>query len=281
MSDKRISRLSLQELEQHLGDRDKAVLRSLEQCRYLTSGQIQRLHFTGHKNPAAALRATNRGLRKLQGHKLVTALGRHIGGVRAGSRAYVWVLSELGARMIHLYDFTYHPRKRFFTPTESYLRHTVLVSEAYVQLIELCHKHRLELKRAVHEPDCWRSYTGEDGKPATLKPDLYAVTNDSDYEDHWFLEIDRDTEAPAIVMEKCRRYSHYYQSGKEQQATGVFPLVVWIVPSPKRQQSLQNQIAACHELLVKNLFLVILPNQLETLLSSGAAVPTEKGERNG
>ena len=185
----RISCKLLVKLEERLCDRDKEILVSLLKCRYLTTGQIERLHFKENISHTAALRAANRGLAKLQGYGLIEALRRRIGGVRAGSGAYVWTLTTAGAKLLHLNGSDDLPRKRFFEPSSAFLEHTLAVSETYLQLIEICASQKLELIKAELEPVCWRRYT-EDGSSTILKPDLFSVTAAGTYEDAWFLEMD-------------------------------------------------------------------------------------------
>ncbi|MCL2392958.1 MAG: hypothetical protein FWC66_10220, partial [Oscillospiraceae bacterium] len=66
MSDKRLSKRRLLEIDASFSDRDRSVLRIVQKCRYITSGQLQRLLFTDAATPAAALRAVNRNLEKLK-----------------------------------------------------------------------------------------------------------------------------------------------------------------------------------------------------------------------
>ena len=65
----------------------------------------------------------------------------------------------------------------------------------------------------------------------------------SRYDDHYFIEVDRDTENPARVITTCHRYQAYYATGIEQQAGGVFPVTLWIVPHDRRQRQLQCYLA--------------------------------------
>jgi len=122
------------------------------------------------------------------------------------------------------------------------------------------------------EPNCWRSYNGRHGVRQQLKPDLYAVTSDGEYEDLWFFEIDLDTEAPSRVMAKCEQYQEYYRFGAEHAKREVFPRVVWIVPNAKRKTALQSHIAGSSTVTVKQLFVFVLPDELEALIRKGAGV---------
>ncbi len=279
MNGKRILRRQLDELSDTLNERDRAMLISLEKCRYQTTGQLQRLFFLDHKNPTAATRAANRSLSKLQDYGLILALERRIGGVRAGSGAYVWQLTEAGLRLLHIKEPAFTARKRFFCPSPVFLRHTLAVAEARTQASEICRRYLMTLERCELEPDCWRRFIDEHSRSVILKPDLFVLTVTDKYEDSWFLEIDLDTESPMVVLEKCRRYCHYFKSGIEQKQSGVFPLVVWIVVSLGRKESLERHITKSQELQPKSIFRVITADKFETLLHDGGVIQThQEGE---
>jgi hypothetical protein len=264
----RISQLHLDEIYTRLSERDKEVLSSIRQCRYLSSRQIQRLHFTESANPAAALRAASRSLKKLKELGLIDSLTRRIGGVRAGSGSLIWYLTATGERLLRLHSSETYPRhRRFFEPSPYFLAHTLAASECYIRLTETCGKGKLKLVAAELEPRSWRSYNHK-GKIAHLKPDLCAVTNFDEYEDHWFFEIDLATEAPVKILEKCDRYHQYYRSGLEQKQHGVFPLVVWIVPDTARKESIgaHIRVASAH---LPHIFVVITIDELAALLLQG------------
>jgi hypothetical protein len=271
MRGKYLPKKRLEELDRLLGQRDRSILLALQKCRYLTSGQIGRLLFTGHANQAAGLRAAHRVLVKLRDYGLVEPLERRIGGVRAGSGSYAWSLTESCVNLLNLNNEGCTPRKRSFEPSMNFLGHTLGVNEIYLQLIELCRRKHLELIKTELEPECWRGYTGENGKPAYMKPDMFAVTASDTFEDSWFIEVDMNTESPSIILEKCRRYTLYYKSGAEQKESGVFPLVVWLVPATARKENLKGRIAESAELPYKNIFIVITPDEFEALICNGAA----------
>ena len=276
------SKKRLEELDRIISGKDKAILNSMQNCRYILTGQIQRLHYADSKTPASGLRSANWGTAKLRGYGLIEALDRRVGGVRAGSRAFVWSLTESGLGLLRLNDPDYTPRRRIFEPSLNFLQHTLAATEVYVQLTEICRRHGLALIKTEMEPNCWRSYTGEDGKPAAMKPDMFAMTDNGKYEDSWFIEVDMNTESPSVVLDKCRRYVHYCKSGIEQKRYGVFPLVVWLAYSENRKSKLRQYIADCREMSEqsKSIFIVIMPDEFETLICGGAEALRKKGEQN-
>ena len=263
----RLSHKRLLELDMALGERDKEVLLAIQRHRYLLTGQVQRLIFTDASTATAALRAASRCLKKLREFGLICALSRRIGGVRAGSGSLVWYLSHAGERLLRLRDHKPAPVRRFFEPSPYFLAHTLAVSEISIQLTELCREQSMTLSSLQPEPECWRSYS-EHGTHLSLKPDLYAVTVSGEYEDRWFFEVDLDTESPAKVIEKCRRYHRYYRTGLEQKASGVFPLTVWVVPDEGRRDRLAAAIRTAFDKQPR-LFAVITSDELVRLIRYG------------
>ena len=274
----RLSKKRLEEYDRIFSEQDKSILRSLRKLRYLTANQVQRLHYIDNASLNAAQRATRRVMSKLQGYGVVESLGRRIGGVRAGSNSFVWTLTEAGVHLLHINDPEFSFRKRGFEPSLNFLKHTLAVSEVYIQLKEVCGRYQLKLVKAEMEPECWRGYTGMDGKPATMKPDMFAITDSGEYVDSWFIEVDLATESPSKVLDKCRRYVYYCNSGIEQKAHEVFPLVVWLVYNENRKAKLQQYIADCREMseASKSIFAVITPDEFEVLISGGVDALTTK-----
>ena len=108
----RISKSRLEEIVPALGGRDKNILTSVQQCRYLTTRQVQRLHFIDSSTPIAGLKAANRNLKRLKSLGLVDAHERRIGGARAGSGSRIWYLTETGERLLRLSGNSARPRRR-------------------------------------------------------------------------------------------------------------------------------------------------------------------------
>lgn len=264
---RRLSARQLKELDISLGDRDKQVLKHIQNYRYLMSGQIQRLCFAEAASPQAGLRAANRCLKKLKELGLIDSLSRRIGGVRAGSASFVWFISHAGERLLRLHYSTRSTAGRGFEPSPYFLSHTLAVAEASIRLTEISRKNDIQLSSMQIEPECWREYSGY-GSRLSLKPDLYVAMVSGEYEDRYFLEVDLDTESPAKVVEKCERYYKYYQSGTEQEESGVFPLTVWIVPNAGRKARLMESIKSAFDKKPR-LFAVIISDELEHLIRDG------------
>ena len=270
LSGKRTGRRELEIIRTSLSDGDLAILRLVADHRFLTTNQICKFHFTNKPTKTAALRSANRTLARLRDLRLLVSLERRIGGVRAGSGSFVWSLGIIGARTLNDGDANGSTscRYREHEPTTTFLEHHLAVAEVHLELQMVASGQAIALSSLQLEPTCWRSYLGPGGERRWLKPDLAVTTTSDDFEDHWFFEIDRGTEPPSRVLRKCLQYREYRATGIEAHRVGVFPAVVWIVPSSKRVQSLQICLKE-REGMGDRLFSFITLDQLGDLVISG------------
>ena len=267
MNQHRISNRMLGEIELRLSDRDRAILSSLQILRYIKTAQIQRLFFHDLNNDHTSFVMTTRVLKRLKKEGLIEHLERRVGGSKAGAGALIWHLTEAGSRLLKLgTDPT--GRTRYLEPSPSLLCHTIAVTECYVQITEICRlSQNMSIKTLCVEPDCWRGYLSG-RKKISLRPDLYAETISGNYEDHWFIEMDLGTESIPVVLDKCARYEEYYQTKLEQSADGIFPYVLWIVPTEDRKEKIAAALRKDRRHKLK-LDLVITPAQLYSVITEG------------
>lgn len=251
-----------------LTERDVAVLGDLARLRLACARQIERLHFTGGTALANA-RYCRRVLARLTDLGLVCRLDRRVGGVRAGSAGFVYALDALGQHLITGTGPAGGQIRRPWTPGTAFVRHRLATSELYVRLIEAERVGHVELVRFEAEPDAWRRYSGAGGGVARVKPDAFAVVAAGDYEHAWFIEVDLATESPTALARKCEAYRQYRASGREQAHTGLFPLVVFLVPDLGRSRVVQavTERQAPED---RRLFRVGLLNEAARVLAGGA-----------
>ena len=238
--------LRLDEFGLALSPRDWAILNTLADYRLASGHQLKRWHFPAHVTPEAQARAARRALRRLADLGLLDYLERRVGGVRAGSSGLAWHLSRTGWRLLARNRARTTPaRLNQAEPTYRSTDHTLAVTEVAVRLHEAVAKGDCELIDLTPEPGCWRGYLSPYGGTLTLKPDLFAVTArpQAEYEDVWFLEVDRATESRATLLRKADQYEVYRRSGREQQAQGVYPHVVWLTPNQSRADLIHDTLA--------------------------------------
>jgi hypothetical protein len=267
-SKRRLDRRGLQALAEDLSARDWAILHTLDQHPFLTTSQLQTWHFVDHASLDAGVTVCRRVLRRLAALRILEALDRRIGGLRAGSKSIIWKLGPVGDRLLQQASGD-GIRRRRKEPSPLTLDHSLAVVDCHLQVIQAGREGHLELVTAETEPACWRRYLGFGGSREILKPDLALVTATADFEDHWFFEIDRGTESLPTVLRKCRQYETYRHTGQEQQATGIFPLVLWILPDAVRREKVRAAVSTARD-LDAGLFRYALQGDVSAALSGAA-----------
>jgi Replication-relaxation len=260
-----LSRRGLLQLEGRLSDRDLAVIRSVDEHRFLTARHIEALHFADHASELAGARVCRRVLARLSRDRVLTRLQRRVGGVRAGSASFVYALGPIGARLRN--DGS---RRRFTEPSALFLHHALAVADAHVALVNGERAGRFELVRLEVEPRCWRRFLGAGGAREAIKPDLSVITASGAFEHLWYLEIDRATQGAGAIARKCRSYEVYWRTGFEQERTGTFPRVVWVAPDTTRARRIEQVVARLRG-VKRDLFRFTTEGQLIELLAGGAA----------
>ena len=234
---------SIHRLRQSLGEREQAIIGSVERFRYMSSTQIELLHFTDEATSVTAARKCRRLLERLSRTGLIWRLDRRIGGVRAGSASFVYGLGALGYRILH--DGV-PPRQH--EPSPQFLDHTLAIAQLAVDLSVAAREDSMELLELVTEPSCWRAFSAGLEGNQTLKPDLSIVLRSGGYDYHWFVEVDLASHSATSVVRKCAVYQKYWQTGIEQDKTGVFPRVLWLTPYSRREALIRRSISASRQL---------------------------------
>jgi Replication-relaxation len=227
-----MAKLELSEMDR----RQVAILVDLYQVRLLTGGQLERLHFAHLATPNARGSARRRTLGSLVSARLVTTLPRRIGGERAGSAGLVYTLDPQGQR---LFANARVKGRRLRAPWPvglPFVQHTLAVAELYVRLRELEARGTIRLVHFTAEPISWYRLT-----QGVLKPDAWAVFETAEWEEHWWLEVDRATESLPTVERKLRQYVLFAQSGQVG-PLGMTPRVLLTVPSPERLTAVRQVI---------------------------------------
>jgi hypothetical protein len=264
----RLSAAGVARLRQQLDARDWAVLHDVARCRLMTGRQLQLLH-VGTDETAA--RAARRLLARLTRHGILARLERRIGGIRAGSAGYVYGLGALGFRLLH----PDRPRRRLHEVRDGFLQHTLAIADLYVRLRQAEQRGRLDLLTVETEPRSWRRLDDD-----WLKPDLHVVVGVGDEALHSFVELDQGSEHSPALLRKLRQYEAAYRSGAAEAASGVFPRVVWLVPTEQRGAQLRRLSSSPG--LTAELHAVGLQTEALALLSGGeldSRPPPDRGKQ--
>lgn len=263
-------------LHDQLAPRDLAVLELLVAHRYLTTHHLERFLFHDHATTASGSRTCRRVLARLENWSLVGRPIRRVGGLQAGSAYSIWMLTSAGKRLLNLHAGL-GAVGRVREPGERFIAHYLAIADTRLQLLDADRSRQLELGTVEIEPSAWRSYLGTGGQKETLKPDLYAVTTVrtasgdlAEFEDHWFIEVDRGTESIPTLLGQCRQYESYRGQGIEQESAGVFPLVLWIVPDQRRVDQLTAAIQRTTS-LDDDLYRICTPTTLLDTVLGGAS----------
>jgi hypothetical protein len=114
------------------------------------------------------------------------------------------------------------------------------VAELHTLLIEGDRAGRFALLELVSEPASWRSFGGLGNQRRTLKPDSYVRMGVGEYEDSYFMEVDRGSEGSQTISRKLGEYVAYAGTGQEQEHRGVFPRVLWLTPDEQRAEAIRG-----------------------------------------
>jgi hypothetical protein len=201
-----------------LTERDKQIVRSVHENRFLKRDQIERLFFT-------TTTATNGRLLKLYQHHFLDRLYLPVDvgssqAVYALDRAGVdLVASELGVPKSHISWRRKHNRVEFF-----FLEHTVGVAELNVALQVALHKREdIELlfwrrevflpREKVQDPEDWEGRIH-------LLPDAFFGLALPHGRSFFFVEVDMGTETLERYRRKVVAYQQYWRSGAYHERYG-------------------------------------------------------------
>jgi hypothetical protein len=227
-------------VRERLGDRDQAIIESVNRLHLITGLQLERLHFA-ELAPAARARIRRRVLARLVSWRVLLPLERRIGGVRAGSSSLVFALDTAGQQLVRLTRDDERPARRPGEPSVVLLGHRLGVTEAYVSLTELSRAGDFELAEFTTEPACW----WPNGYGGWLKPDAYLRLAAKDYSDSWWLEQDMATEHLPVIKRKLGTYLEFAARGLGPH--DVMPRVLVSVPSEQRKAAVAGVMRSLPE----------------------------------
>jgi hypothetical protein len=171
---------------------------------------------------------------------VVIRLDRTVGGMQRGSSAQVFGLSGRGLGVLDV-PGPYGRRRRTVWETKPYfMQHVLGVAEVCVGLTELSRGGTAELLTFDGEPAAWRQFADGIGATVTLKPDAYVRVGVGAFERSAFVELDMASESLPTIERKCLRYLAYWRTTLEQRHHGVFPVVLWLVPTEARQHRVRE-----------------------------------------
>ena len=265
MNGKRITARGIDQLRCELSGRDLAILGQVADLRLMSARQIEAIHFPRTEYTAlSAARVSRKALARLERDCLLVRVERRIGGVRAGSASFVYALGFRGHRLLALDGKVL---RVYEEPSTRLIDHTLAIGDLVVGLTLAARAGRCQILNLQPEPRCWRDFSGIGGRQ-WLKPDLFVAVGIGEFEDRYFVEVDRGTVHIPSLIRKCRIYDSYYRTGAEQAKYAVFPKVCVIVTSPERRKLLSKTIAGTRN-LNRDLFVVVTTDAAINLLTGG------------
>jgi hypothetical protein len=234
----RVTWAAAEQIAERCSGRDRFIVQELNRLRVATAVQLERLAFPDlggqHRD-----RTRRRVLARLVDWGVLTTLERRIGGARAGSSGFVFVLDLLGQRLANiLRQATNADRaRRPGTPTTRFLAHSLAVSELYVGLVERARRDGLTVARFDTEPACW----WQDSSGAWVKPDASLTLSTPEVDDSWMVEVDQSTESLPTVRRKLIAYLDLAERG-EAEADGLLPRVLVCVPDAARLDGVRDLV---------------------------------------
>lgn len=242
VTQRRLTAGRLDRLSESLTARERAILGVLGTAHVLATAQVARLVFAD-EGQSTALRLARRHLQRLRKFGLVRRFADRARERQAGAPGHVHALTAAGLRLSGGAHALGARQRKTWRPSYKFLTHRLAISELYVQLVEQQRAGGPTLREYKAEPDCWRSYIGPAGQRLGLQPDALVRLGVGRTELSHFCEIDLDTEnRPATIAGKCRAYRYYELSGEEQRRYGVFPGVLFVVPSEERARAISAVI---------------------------------------
>ena len=235
-----------------LTKRDKAIIFSVYENRFLRRDQIQKLYFAGKSLPACNMR-----LKKLYENRF---LERIIRPVAYGSSQAVYALDKNGVQVVaklvkkepYQIDWNRDKNKVRFL----FLDHTLQIAEFKVNLnislknpetnLIFYQRESKSLKRKVLDPRGIKKYL-------VVMPDAFFGLQNDKGKYYFFLEVDMGTETLKRFQEKVIAYKEYWKSGKYLKDYGFNHFrVLTIAKSEKR---ILNLLLASQKKGAKNMFL--------------------------
>jgi hypothetical protein len=217
----RVTLAHIEWVAERLSKRDRAIAADAKRLRLVTGLQFERLHFAWLSDGSRA-RRRRLVLARLSDWRVLAPQQRRVGGSSAGSTGLTFALDSAGDWLLRPPD---HPEyesahiNKPNPPSERLFKHTLAVSELYVELVELARYQRFELQEFATEP-AWVF-----GRESRRRPDAYVRLATPHYTDSWLVEQDMATEHELEIRRKLRAYLDFVERG-QLGPDGIIPRVL-------------------------------------------------------
>jgi hypothetical protein len=234
------SRIRSRQIALNITEREWLVIETLNRFRMATGEQIQRLHFAHLHGKDSARKARINTLKRLRDARVVMSFPRRIAGHSRGSVPHIWALDKVGWRLIRQRSGL-PEGERFRRPHRPGMlleMHVIAVAEFYVRVVEASRRDAFTIAEFAAEPACW----WRDSSGMLLKPDAYLALRGPGYIDHWWIEVDLDTEHMPAIERQISAYLAFARRG-EPGPNDSLPGVLFVAKTPKRCVELKRTVS--------------------------------------
>jgi len=222
----------------------------------------------GGSGSDSMLRTTRRDLARLKTDGLVRRFVDRSRDRKVGAPGHVYALTAAGVRAVRASGGIGTRQRRAYRPSPHFIEHRLATTELLVGLSILERAGELRVLEFVAEPDCWRGSPGR----WLAKPDLLTRLAVGGLEISWFVEVDLDSESSTVVEAKCEAYRAYELLGLEQLRYGVFPGVLFVVPTTKRATDVARVIRR-QPANAQTLFAVAIAGTATAVMATAGDIP--------
>ena len=180
-------------------------------------------------------------LRRLNELGLLRRLDRAIGGLHAGSAAYIYAVTAAGQRLLS----DPASRSRRLEPSLPFVAHTLAIADLYVELHQVTKCGPGELLKIETEPTCWRSWTGLSGERTASARSVCRSRCRRRRGAPFRRSRPRKRAPSGISAGKPGLTRRTTTAASSRHTRGVFPRVAWLVPNNERSRQLER--AFTHE----------------------------------
>jgi len=220
----KVSMAHVVSLGSRLTERDRQIVLDCYEHHVLTTGQIERLHFTGARTARERLYVLYE-LRVLDRFRPPWRRGE-------GSTPYHWILDEAGAHVVaelHGLDrreLKWRHSTALALSHSAKLRHLLEINEFFARLSQEAVQAGGALTEWYGERSSQQLFDGE------INPDGYGVVAHPSHDPiHVVLELDRATEPTSTLRDKAIRYAKALPRSVLSESR---PVIILAVPTPAR-----------------------------------------------
>lgn len=224
---------------------EQALLDALATVRVATVAQLARIAAGEYhaSDPDTATRTVRKNLARLMTFGLVRRFINTARDRKIGPSGYIFVLTNIGARLAGRPEALELRQRKIWHPSHAFLDHWLAITDLYADLRTEAAHGDVTIREFHTEGDAKRIYRDSYGSQHMLRPDALVRLTSGDTRVSWFVELDRATESPRRIADKCRRYRAYELTDLEYRQHGVSPGVAFIVPDGHRFEVIQQVIA--------------------------------------